>query len=150
MRGSIRQNPDLPEDNSVRIHEGEPSDAREDVRAAREPEDMPLSGPEAVAAPAGSVDDESVTAAADRVRRMEELYDRLSAAAGDAPAPADTEEELRETARILAEYYDGGGWQRDYERDEQGLFPAELKRGVLSQDGLYDLLCEPWVTALQD
>ena len=31
-------------------------------------------------------------------------------------------------------------WQRDYEADERGLLPANLKRGVLGQDALYDLL----------
>lgn len=28
----------------------------------------------------------------------------------------------------------------DYEADEAGLLPADLKRGVLSQDGIDDLL----------
>ncbi len=32
--------------------------------------------------------------------------------------------------------------------DELGLLPEDLKRGVLSQDGLYDLLDEPIVKAL--
>ena len=33
-------------------------------------------------------------------------------------------------------------WRKDYEADEAGTLPAGLKRGVLSQDALYDLLCE--------
>ena len=33
-------------------------------------------------------------------------------------------------------------WQNDYEADERGEFPPDLKRGVLSQDALYDLLEE--------
>lgn len=44
--------------------------------------------------------------------------------------------------RILTEYYESGLWLKDYELDEKGLLPKELKRGVLSQDGLYNLLCE--------
>ena len=48
---------------------------------------------------------------------------------------------FREQLRILMRYYDGGQWLRDYELDEQGLIPKDLKRGVLSQDGLYNLLC---------
>lgn len=43
---------------------------------------------------------------------------------------------------ILQEYYLGGQWLRDYEADEQGFLPRELKRGVLSQDGVYDFLSE--------
>ena len=40
----------------------------------------------------------------------------------------------------LKEYMDSGLWLKDYEADERGELPPELKRGVLSQDGLYDLL----------
>ena len=40
----------------------------------------------------------------------------------------------------LEEYYTSGEWREDYEADEAGLFPVDLKRGVLSQDGVYDLL----------
>ena len=35
---------------------------------------------------------------------------------------------------------DSGQWLRDYEADERGELPVGLKRGVLSQDALYDLL----------
>ena len=52
------------------------------------------------------------------------------------------EEMLRVKVRLLDEYYTSGEWQEDYEADEAGLFPADLKRGVLSQDGLYDFLTE--------
>ena len=43
---------------------------------------------------------------------------------------------------MLAAYMDGGDWRADYEADEQGLIPRCMKRGVLSQDGLYNLLQE--------
>ena len=46
--------------------------------------------------------------------------------------------------RILEDYYENGLWRMDYETDEKGLLPRGLKRGVLSQDGLYDLLGEAW------
>ena len=42
----------------------------------------------------------------------------------------------------LREYVDSGLWLSDYEADERGELPSDLKRGVLSQDGLYDLLSE--------
>ena len=41
----------------------------------------------------------------------------------------------------LREYMDSGLWLSDYEADERGELPADMKRGVLSQDGVYDLLC---------
>ena len=60
----------------------------------------------------------------ERIQRMEAHFDRA---------------EL-EDLKILAEYYDSGLWLSDYEADERGEIPNDLKRGVLSQDGLYDLL----------
>lgn len=63
-----------------------------------------------------------------RIARMEELYDR--ACAGKA-SPEDMER--------LSDYYSGPYWRRDFELDEAGLLPAYLKRGVLSEDGLYNL-----------
>ena len=41
---------------------------------------------------------------------------------------------------LLQEYMDSGAWLSDFEADERGEFPAGLKRGVLSEDGLYNLL----------
>ena len=33
-------------------------------------------------------------------------------------------------------------WIKDFENDERGELPLDLKRGVLSEDGLYNLLSE--------
>ena len=41
---------------------------------------------------------------------------------------------------ILKEYMDSGQWKADFEADEAGAIPVGVKRGVLSEDGLYDLL----------
>jgi ATP-binding cassette subfamily B protein len=46
--------------------------------------------------------------------------------------------------RILEDYYENGLWRLDYEADEKGLLPRGLKRGVLSEDGLYNLLTDAW------
>ena len=40
----------------------------------------------------------------------------------------------------LTDYLDSGAWREDFEADEAGLVPVELKRGVLSEDALYNLL----------
>ena len=45
-----------------------------------------------------------------------------------------------EKLRLLDDYYSSGEWREDYEADERGELPPDLKRGVLSQDALYDLL----------
>ena len=62
----------------------------------------------------------------DRIRHMESLYN--------------TALQTGQIPRELREYYENGQWLRDYEADERGELPATLKRGVLSQDGIWDLL----------
>ena len=73
----------------------------------------------------------------DRVRRMETYMDTVQAAVANGTADAP---EILELRRVLTEYMDGGQWMKDYEADERGELPADLKRGVLSEDALYDLL----------
>ena len=48
----------------------------------------------------------------------------------------DASAELRE----LEAYYTSPLWKEDYAADEAGLLPKDLKRGVLSQDGIDHLL----------
>lgn len=67
----------------------------------------------------------------DRIERVEK-YERLFDEATVRP----DEEKLR----LLDAYYTSGEWREDYEADERGEFPPDMKRGVLSQDALYDLL----------
>ena len=43
---------------------------------------------------------------------------------------------LRAAAEELARYYAGAEWKRDFADDEAGLLPRDLKRGVLSEDGI--------------
>jgi len=50
-----------------------------------------------------------------------------------------------ERQKLLAElekYYTSDAWKRDFAADEAGLLPKELKRGVLSEDGIYSMLEE--------
>lgn len=77
----------------------------------------------------------------DRIMRMELYYDTIRQALqsntawlSDAPLQAMLTE--------LNAYYTGGQWLADYEADERGELPHDLKRGVLSQDGVFDLLKE--------
>lgn len=43
--------------------------------------------------------------------------------------------------QALEEYYQTS-WLSDFEADERGELPDDLRRGVLSEDALYDLLHE--------
>ena len=42
----------------------------------------------------------------------------------------------------LEAYYESIKWRKDFENDESGLLPKKLLRGVLSEDGIYNLLEE--------
>lgn len=72
-----------------------------------------------------------------RIARMEALFDEVSAAMD---AEMGAEIAMREKIQILRAYMESGEWLADYELDERGALPQGMKRGVLSQDGLYDLL----------
>lgn len=65
-----------------------------------------------------------------RIATMEEVFDRACLH----PDPADI--------RLLSAYVDSGDWLRDYDADRAGRIPRDMKRGILSQDALYDLLTE--------
>lgn len=47
---------------------------------------------------------------------------------------------LQKLYQILVDYYESGQWLKDYELDEKGLIPNEIKRSVLAQDTLYNFL----------
>ena len=64
----------------------------------------------------------------ERITYMEALFDRAL--------------ETRVIPAELRDYYTGGQWLLDYEAEERVELPPELKRGVLSQDGLWDLMEE--------
>lgn len=77
-----------------------------------------------------------------RIQQMEQYMDEVSGALKNNPSAIKEDAELCRKVEILAEYMDGGQWLKDYEADERRELPADLKRGVLSQDVLYNLLCE--------
>ena len=59
----------------------------------------------------------------------------------EASDPCSSKEKVKAACEQLSRYLENG-FRSDYEADERGLIPIELKRGVLSQDALYDLLEE--------
>ena len=73
--------------------------------------------------------------AIERVQHMEQCFDTLQQMAAENPNAID-----KALLGALRAYYEGGQWLRDYTLEEQGSFPSDLKRGVLSQDAVYDFL----------
>ena len=75
-----------------------------------------------------------------RIRKMERRLNRASTAVKRLEAALDKWEALQEDIDALEEYYGNDLWKQDFADDEAGLLPADLKRGVLSEDALWDLL----------
>lgn len=85
------------------------------------------------------------TETTERIRRiieMESRYDRISQALHTAGVCPDHLDSIRNDVQALSIYYEGSLWREDFEADEAGLLPPALKRGVLSEDGVYNLLSE--------
>ena len=69
---------------------------------------------------------------------MESVFDEVQNAFAEG---VDIEDALlQEKIEILIQYYESEQWKNDYSADERGELPADLKRGVLSEDGVYNLL----------
>ena len=75
-----------------------------------------------------------------RVCRMEEIFDRAQKLMEAYENDPSVFTELQYVISILEDYYRSPQWKEDFEADERGEFPAGMKRGVLSEDGIYDLL----------
>jgi hypothetical protein len=77
-----------------------------------------------------------------RVREMEARFDKLTGILGALEEAISEFKASKDDLDALRNYMDSGQWLKDFEADEAGMIPAGLKRGVLSEDSLYDLLQE--------
>ena len=77
-----------------------------------------------------------------RVREMETLFDAVRLAWETNPQGFRANRIAQEQLALLLAYYEGGQWLKDYELDAKGLLPADVKRGILSEDGFYNFLTE--------
>ena len=76
----------------------------------------------------------------ERIGRMEgQLEEAMQAVKGVSEA-LDVYEAAQSAIRALETYYDSGEWMKDFSDDERGRLPKELKRGVLSEDAIWNLL----------
>ena len=73
---------------------------------------------------------------------MEQLFDLAKEAMEEPTMSLETYEKAQEAIAVLSEYYGSKEWKQDYADDEAGLLPKDLKRGVLSEDGLWNLLSD--------
>ena len=76
----------------------------------------------------------------ERIKAMELRLDRVSQAVMRLSAALDEYDEALASLRELETYYGSSEWKQDYADEEAGRLPKDLKRGVLSEDGVWNLL----------
>lgn len=77
-----------------------------------------------------------------RIKQMESYFDILKEAVAVDKEAIEKDNMLKEYLQKLLQYYESPKWKSDYELDEKGLLPQDLKRGILSEDGFWNFLCE--------
>ncbi len=75
-----------------------------------------------------------------RIQEMERRLEEATTAVGLMEKALERYEAAQEAVERLADYLDSEEWRRDFADDEKGLLPQDLKRGVLSEDGIWNLL----------
>ena len=76
----------------------------------------------------------------ERIQYMENLLDYVIESRKEQNINSQKSARIQEAIRILAEYYASDDWKQDFADDEAGLLPKDLKRGVLSEDGIWNVL----------
>ena len=78
----------------------------------------------------------------ERITHNEILYDKCLEVVKRLEQALEDFSSLEPDIAELQTYYFGPEWRTDFEADEAGLFPKDLKRGVLSEDGIYNLIAD--------
>lgn len=78
----------------------------------------------------------------ERIKRMEQHLEKASQAVLRLSAALDDYAEAQTAIKELSAYYGSDEWKKDFADDEQGLLPEDLKRGVLSEDGIWNVLAD--------
>lgn len=78
----------------------------------------------------------------ERIRQMERQLESASAAIMELAAALDKYQEAQKAIATLSDYYGSDEWKQDFADDEAGRLPKSLKRGVLSEDGIWNMLAD--------
>ncbi|WP_124058511.1 DUF4298 domain-containing protein [Vaginisenegalia massiliensis] len=77
-----------------------------------------------------------------RIEEMEATYDHSQAITNDFEKVLEAFTKDLNQANQLVDYYGSAQWFEDVEQAEQGKVPNNLKRGVLSEDLVYDYIVQ--------
>ena len=71
---------------------------------------------------------------------MESILEKATQMMEDLEEKIEEYKAFQSEIRKLEAYYTSPQWKADYAADEAGQYPDQLKRGVLSEDGIWNLL----------
>lgn len=74
-----------------------------------------------------------------RVRKHERIMQKAHNILSMDKIPPELLTKLKKMIQKLETYYESDEWKLDFEADESGILPKNMKRGILSEDGLYNL-----------
>ena len=77
-----------------------------------------------------------------RIRKMERRLNWALSAMKRLELALEKYEAVQDDIAALDEYYGSDLWKQDLADDEAGRLPNDLKRGVLSEDGIWNLLTD--------
>ena len=76
----------------------------------------------------------------ERIKWMEQRFNNALAAIKD--GATNYQKTIKEDIAELSKYYSSELWIIDFAAEEAGNLPPDLKRGVLSEDGIWNLLAD--------
>ena len=85
----------------------------------------------------------------ERIQYFESLLDKVAPVLENLEEALDAFDGIQDDVKELSAYYENDEWRDDFEADEAGKLPADLKRGVLSEDGIYDVLSDHYALTVR-
>ena len=78
----------------------------------------------------------------ERITYMEQILDEATEAVSSLSEALEKYSAVQDKLQELTAYYSSEQWRQDFDDDSAGKIPSDLKRGVLSEDAVYNLLSD--------
>lgn len=78
----------------------------------------------------------------ERITCMEQILDEATEVVSSLSEALEKYSAIQDKLQELNAYYSSDQWRQDFDDDSAGKIPQDLKRGVLSEDAVYNLLSD--------
>jgi len=78
----------------------------------------------------------------ERITYMEQILGEATEAVSSLSEALEKYSAVQDKLQELIAYYSSEQWRQDFDDDSAGKIPKNLKRGVLSEDAVYNLLAD--------